>query len=219
MLPAVDLDAILDRAHSLSNRGPLADRLVSVVFAPPGSFVWKDLHANRALLDGLSGDEWDLFFAGISGFGRDLRSRVFRPVQSRMAGSNFNVDLFLDLVGEVQEGHAEAVAEADLSLGPAWRYDGGTWLVSFMVYGRRPDWASLKPYKLDSGAPLELSEVTQRLVRWADGDSDPDLSPGEFAVVNTPRYVLAGALMRTTRELGISVAGSAAYDALKSVLG
>ncbi len=45
---------------------PLGERLVSVVFAHPGSHVWSELETNRAFLDSRSGEKWDLFFAGLS---------------------------------------------------------------------------------------------------------------------------------------------------------
>lgn len=42
----------------------MRDGLVSIVFAEPASLVISDLKANRAFWDEMTGESWDLFFAG-----------------------------------------------------------------------------------------------------------------------------------------------------------
>jgi hypothetical protein len=69
VLPAPTLDDVLCRAEVNAGSHPLRDRLVSIVFAEPASLVISDLRSNRAFWDELTGESWDLFFAGYYQYG------------------------------------------------------------------------------------------------------------------------------------------------------
>lgn len=62
MLPAASFDDILRRSEELeAAEDSLGQRLISLIFAPPASPVWRGLTKNRAFPDVCSGESWDLF--------------------------------------------------------------------------------------------------------------------------------------------------------------
>lgn len=203
------------------DRKPLADRLVSIVFANPGSPIWADLAVNRAFLDERSRLQWDLFFAGISAFAPmpsesesvaiRLHRRDFIPV--------FNPGIFSEVESRVVVGHANAVKAAGSNATP-WRYRGGTDVVSFMVYSKEPDWLSLKsvPLYTSHGDQLTLVHVTEGLRNWQEEEVDPLLAPGESPFrISQPSALLTAALGFTACAVTAGVLGNTAYDLLKTL--
>lgn len=138
MLGAPSIEQILNRTElaGYDAARPGGDRLVSVLFANPTSPVWLELRDNRGFLDARSGQEWDLFFAGMSAFGPT--DRTAKMVTKGGHPRYFNPDSFGEIERWVRAG------QRDAGLKYPWRYSGGTDIVSFMVYGREPDWASTK---------------------------------------------------------------------------
>lgn len=221
----MSFDQILDRADMFGTARPLSDRLVSIVFANPTSPVWTELQGNRSFLDARSGDAWDLFFAGLSGYAPDPRSHDATPIDHLMHRPRFpgyfNPELFNEVERAVETGHRMAVT-ADPSIGRGWRYLGGTTLVSFMVYGRQPDWASLRDVPLygEDGERLSLTHIVEGLARWQEEVVDPRLAPGEF----TPKGVggdtglLVAALGWSASAVASGVMGDAAFELLKGLM-
>jgi len=225
VLPAVTFDEILNRAELYGQHRPLHDRLVSIVFANPTSPVWADLHGNRAMLDVRSGSSWDLFFAGLSGYHpmpHDRNSVRLQASSRRKANflGYFNPRSFDQIVGDVEHGQRRAFQAAH-DPRAWWRYSGGTDLVSFMVYGREPDWLSLHDVSLYTrdGTAKDLSQVSEGLARWQEDLVDPDLAPGEFRPdIGTVGGPLARALQWTAAVVTGGVMGNAAYELLTKVL-
>jgi hypothetical protein len=203
------------------DRKPLADRLVSIVFANPSSPIWDDLAVNRAFLDGRSGTQWDLFFAGISAFApMDSESEsVAISRHPRDFGPVFNPGIFSEVERRVVVGHANALKSAGSSATP-WRYRGGTDVTSFMVYGPEPDWLSLKyvPLYTAQGDQLTLVHVTEGLRNWQEEEVDPLLAPGESPFrVSPSAALLTAALGFSASAVTAGVLGNAAYDLLKTL--
>jgi hypothetical protein len=229
MLEALTPDDILNRAEFFGRQRPMQDRLVSVVFANPSSPVWEDLHTNRAFLDERSGDEWDLFFAGMSAYGSMPGER--EPVKLREIDRNVWLYLNPSHFGEIEHwilrGQGEAPRDVTERREP-WRYSGGTDLVTFMVYARDPDWPSLVSVALyaPDGSGLDLSRITEGLRQWQDDDVDSSLAPGE-APRTEPLIRLSTALRWSALAISIAAAkaasagviGNAAYALLKQASG
>lgn len=227
MLRAVTFEEILDRAEAFGRGRELCDRLVSIVFANERSPVWSDLTSNRAFLDSRSGESWDLFFAGLSGYGpmpkdRDRAQRLFmksRKYSDEVIESPyFNPTYFTEIEQLVSREHAQAV-EGSSEHGP-WRYSGGTDLVSFMVYGRNPDWLSLRAVRLYSvsGRPVDLFEAVEGLARWQEEILDDYLAPGGFPYVQEGARGLVRGLSWSAEAITAGVLGNAAFELLKRVL-
>jgi hypothetical protein len=222
MLPAPTVEGILDRAEAFGDSRPLRDRLVSVVFADATSPVWTDLQGNRAFLDVRTADSWDLFFAGLSGFAPnpgESRSVLTRPKRKNSMASYFNSQSFSGIVRWVERGHAEAVRDNQDGRQP-WRYGGGTTLVSFMVYGRDPDWLTLRDVPLYSadGTRLNLVHIAEGLARWQQDHVDPYLAPGEVMHELDPvGALLTAALGWTAEAIASGVLGDSAFELLKKL--
>lgn len=215
VLPAVSFENLLARSPAFGTpTEPLGHRLVSVIFAHPGSAVWRDLSANRAFLDRRSGESWDLFFAGMSGYAP--MSDEPDPVEvGRMPEGGakwFNPSYFSRVEHAVADGHARVVG------GGSWRYSGATDLVSFMVYGRRPDWASLRSVRLDRDVPLSLGEVTEGVRRWDEDRLDARLAPGEAGPPPVASATLPSAMTWTAGVVVGGSLGNAGYELLKRLL-
>lgn len=120
MWPAPTLESVFERASQVTDRSDaLGERLVSMLFAPPGAKLWKELKFSIAHLDEQTGVGWDLFFIGVPGVARsDSRygenwSKHFQPRAFRQ------VEL------EVNRQHAIALAASGQSPDAAWRHTGG----------------------------------------------------------------------------------------------
>lgn len=223
LLPAPRFADILSRAPAFGTRdNPLGERLVSVVFAHPGSHVWRELETNRGFLDTRSGAAWDLFFAGLSAYAP--MPHEAEPFALGRSGQGrprlFNPKSFTRIADRIAREHAAALA-ANGTREP-WRYSGGTDLVSFMCYAREPDWLSLKSVRLYPwsrlGPGTSLSEVTEGLRRWKAGTIAPELAPGEApAALTVPFDCLADALAWSAAAVAGGLLGNAAYDLLKQL--
>lgn len=231
MLPASTFSEILNRAEAYAQPRPLRDRLVSIVFANPTSPVWADLKGNHAMLDARSGDSWDLFFAGLSAYSSMPRERSAVQVPPRPPGRKrpdrdefpgwFNPGMFTQIAGDVEHGQRRALRAAD-DRRPGWRYSGGTDLVSFMVYGREPDWLSLRNISLYRAAryELDLGHVVEGLRGWQREELDAFLAPGECSPSGlTPSTgVLAAALQWSAGAVAGGVLGNAAFELIRKVV-
>ncbi|WP_338930915.1 hypothetical protein WEB32_05310 [Streptomyces netropsis] len=134
----------------------------------------------------------------------------------------FNPTKFREIELAVQGGHRAALPEGRKS--EAWRYSGGTDLVSFLCYSKSPDWLTLVSVQLDAGAEAlgpgrSLGEVTENLRNWETGEVDPSLSPGEFAdgtdIASMPP--LLRALMWSGNAIAGGVMGNIAFELLKQI--
>jgi hypothetical protein len=225
MLPAPSYSDILRRAPAWGTpEDPLGQRLVSVVFAHPGSYVWAELATNRAFLDARSGDQWDLFFAGMSGFApmphEVSPSRLSGP-HSQYGLRLFNPRSFTKVANRISREHLASLAESDKRM--AWEYSGGTDLVSFMCYAKEPDWLTLKSVRLYPWSRLRpgasLSEVTEGLRQWQRGNVNPLLAPGEAPGQDSyPFDCLTDALYWSATTIVAGVLGNAVYDLLENLL-
>jgi len=223
MLPAPRFVDILSRGPAFGTReAPLGERLVSVVFAHPGSHVWNELETNRAFLDARSGEQWDLFFAGMSAFApMPHEPQPFRLGRSRHGAPRlFNPKSFTRVADRIAREHAAVLGDDEAR--SAWRYSGGTDLLSFMCYSRQPDWLSLKSVRLypwsNLGPGTSLSEVTEGLRRWQVGQAAPEFAPGEApAQATVPFDCLADGLAWSAAAVTAGILGDAAYDLLKQL--
>lgn len=164
------MDEILSRAGSASSPDPTGQRLVSIVFANPSSPVWRDLTTNRAFLDDRSGNKWDLFFAGMSGYhwmeGERFAVKLRDSTWPEQSWSRYhNPGIFRDVEHAVVNGHRMALAGANNYDQNPWTYSGGTDLVSFLAYNGQPDWLSLVSVRLDRPGVTSWSEHLERLPR------------------------------------------------------
>jgi hypothetical protein len=110
LLAAPTLADVLRRAEVYGGPHPLRDRLVSIVFAEPASLVISDLETNRAFWDEMTGESWDLFFAGYYQYGSHGDAR---PVQvdrrARREGAwQFSPRRFRQFLDEVEHSIADA---------------------------------------------------------------------------------------------------------------
>jgi hypothetical protein len=202
------------------------DAMVSMAFANPRSVVFADLAANYAYLDLRAGGCWDLYFAG---YGDRWWGRFPAGNRRRHSADFFDPAAFHHMVDEFSARHEYAVrtaTEPGTTASP-WRYSGLCDLVSLMVYPgrRRPhfDWHSLRSVTLtdshgqyvDSG----LAEIVEAGTRWRE-------EPVELATFGAGQPLpmvtvlsLAPALEAVASAVGAGVAGNAAYDLLKHLLG
>lgn len=221
MLAAPTLADVLQRAEVYGSPHPLRDRLVSIVFAEPASLVISDLETNRAFWDEMTGESWDLFFAGYYQYGSHGDAR---PVQvgrrpRREGAWQFSPRRFRQFLNEVEHSIADAQPR------PSWRFSGTADLVSFMVYGGDPDWASLHAVDLcGTTAPQAgrhpLGQVVEGLRRWQDEDPDPSYAPGEAPELGTfiPRAALRQALLWSALAAAAGIIGNRADDILSHLL-
>ncbi|WP_067802191.1 hypothetical protein [Actinomadura formosensis] len=135
MLTAPTLKDVRRRAEVFADSYPLRDRLVSIVFAEPASLVISDLQTNRAFWDELTGESWDLFFAGYYQYGShgDCPPIQIDPNPERQGAWHFSPRMFRRLLQDI-----ELSAPGNAQQSP-WRFSGSADLVSFMVYGGTPD--------------------------------------------------------------------------------
>lgn len=221
MLAAPTLDAVLRRAELYGSPHPLRDRLVSIVFAEPASLVISDLETNRVFWDEMTGESWDLFFAGYYQFGGhgDAHPIQVDPRPHREGAWQFSPQEFRAFLGEVELSMARARPR------PSWRFSGTADLVSFMVYGGEPDWASLRSVELcgtttPQAGEHPLGEVVEGLRRWQDEDPDPSFAPGEAPEIGPfiPREALRKALRWSALAAAAGVIGNRADAILPHLL-
>ncbi len=223
VLPAVSFEDVLRRAPAWGDSdNPTAARLVSVVFADPASAAWRELQTNRAFLDERSGDAWDLFFAGMSGYqpmeadAFELPDRLWHEQWSRYMNPRY----FRDLEHRISMEHDNALRMAHRNE-PPWRYSGGTDLVSFMAYAQEPDFLSLKAVRLDphdeSSAEVRLASVTEKLRRWYDDDVDERFAPGSVSQPDLAMSLVDGLRFSAT-AVASGVLGDAAFELVKQIL-
>ncbi|MFC0623173.1 hypothetical protein [Kribbella deserti] len=217
MWPALSLDQILKRARLAADPAdPLGERLISMVFAPPGHPVWTELRCTVAYLNAQSGAAWDLFFVGMPAIERpDLVQTWLR----REWPKHFRPEKFNEVARQVQLEHRRALEVAGQSRSDRWRHTGGADLVSIMAYDGAPDWLSLTHVRLDQpgSQSMTLAEVTARLAIWRDEPADPELSPGRLREVDSSRAALVAGLAATAAALSADLAANAAYDILKNI--
>jgi hypothetical protein len=184
--------------------------------------VWQDLQANRAFLDVRTGNDWDLFFAGLSAFKASDRDAIAIDPSRRKRDfpAYHNPHAFTSIERWVTGGHRAALA-ADRSEKEPWSYQGGTDVLSFMTYGRDPDWLSLKaaPLYTAEGEPLRLVHVAEGLAQWKTDNVDSHLAPGEaLGSVNIQTGWLTAALGWTATAAAGGVLGNAAYELVRKLL-
>ena len=221
MLAALTFEDVLRRTPAFGTPGnPTGSRLISIVFANPGSGVWDDLVTNRAFLDERSGEKWDLFFAGLSAYGpSEPEATLLREFSEAPYSLYHNPRHFRDIEQEVRAGIASA-SERGSDMQPRWRYSGGTDLVSFMCYGQEPDWLSVaSAVDLDNGSSLRLGVITEELADWNEVQFASDLAPGNASGASFPASGrLAAALSWSASVVTGGTLGNAAYDLIKSLL-
>jgi hypothetical protein len=222
MLAAPTLADVLRRAEIYGSPHPLRDRLVSIVFAEPASLVISDLKTNRAFWDEMTGESWDLFFAGYYQYGSHGDPK---PVQvdrhpHRDDAWRFSPSMFRRFLAQVEM----AIRHTPDMRNP-WRFSGKADLVSFMVYGGEPDWASLRAVDLcGTTAPQHgrhpLGEAVEGLRRWQDEDPDPEYAPGEPPGLGpfVPLAALRQALMWSALAAAGGIIGNRADDILSHLL-
>jgi hypothetical protein len=221
MLAAPTLAAVLQRADIYGSAQPLRDRLVSIVFAEPASLVINDLESNRVFWDEMTGESWDLFFAGYYQYGShgDERPIQVDPRPYREGAWQFSPSMFHRFLREVEHEITHAQPR------PSWRFSGTADLVSFMVYGGEPDWASLHSVDLcGTTAPQPgrhpLGQVVEGLRHWQDEDPDPSYAPGEAPVTGPfiSREALRQALLWSALAAAAGIIGNRADDILTHLL-
>ncbi|HEY3261620.1 MAG TPA: hypothetical protein VGJ95_15360 [Pseudonocardiaceae bacterium] len=195
---------------------------MSIIFANPSSPVWRDLRMNRAFLDQRSGEKWDLFFAGMSGYRpMDRRAIPIADPSWHWEWTRYvNPEYFDEVERGVSDGHRIALEAAGRRNQAAWRYRGGTELISFMVYDGEPDWLSLVAVPLDGPADTlrpgrSLTEITEGLRNWQTDELDRELAPGEAPVCSAMR--LPDALRWSANAVAGGVLGNAVYELLKQI--
>lgn len=183
MIPAPTLEDVLRRAEIYASPHPLRDRLVSIVFAEPSSLVISDLKTNRVFWDEMTGESWDLFFAGYYAYGShgDRNPIDVNPNSDQDEPWCFSPKMFRGLLQAVEYGGVDPWG-MERNEAAGWQFSGTADLVSFMVYGGEPDWASLRAVELVGSAAD--SEGRPSLGRAIEGlrrdDPDPAFAPGEF---------------------------------------
>jgi hypothetical protein len=221
LLAAPDLAAVLRRAEVYGRPHPLRDRLVSIVFAEPASLVISDLETNRVFWDEMTGESWDLFFAGYYQYGSHGDARPIRVDHRRPrdGGWQFSPRAFREFLSEVELSIARAKPR------PSWRFNGTAMLVSFMVYGGEPDWASLHSVDLcgtttPQPGSTPLGQAVEGLRRWQDEEPDPLFAPGEAPGTgpSVPREALRQALLWSALAAAAGIIGNRADDILTHLL-
>ena len=223
MLPAASFDDILQRAPALGvDEDPLGQRLISLIFARPSSPVWRDLVTNYAFLDARSGDSWDLFFVGMSAYMPMEYDATLLYSHRHEPKLYMNHRAFSEVEVAVRRAHLRAL-EAEGRGHEVWQYSGETDLVSFMCYGRCPDWLSTCSIRIEermTGRPLSLGRLTEGLTRWQVDDIDGRFMPGNFHHHKNERYVtsLRAALSWSASAITAGALGNSAYDLIKLLL-
>ena len=216
---APTFDGVLRRAELFGGNAPLRDRLVSVVFANPSSLVITDLDSNRVLWDELTGESWDLFFAGYYRYGgyEDRRPVQLDRNQQRGDSWMFSPRMFAEFMSDMEQSMARA------RLDEVWRFSGSADVVSFMVYGGEPDWHSLRAVELcELGAPdgaPRLGRVVEGLRRWPGEEPDSNFAPGEDTLGPFVRKdALRDALLRTASAAAGAAMGSVLDEIIRHLL-
>lgn len=221
VLAALTFDDVLRRTPAFGTpENPTGSRLVSIVFANPGSSVWDDLLTNRAFLDDRSGEKWDLFFAGLSAYGpSEPEAQLLRKLPEPPYSLYHNPRHFRGIEQEVRGGVARA-SQRDSIARPEWRYSGGTDLVSFMCHGQEPDWLSLAAaVDLEDGSGSRLGAITEELADWNEPMFASDLAPGSAPGASFPASGrFAAALIWSASAVTGGTLGNAAYDLIKLLL-
>lgn len=218
MWPAVSLDDVFERAKSVTDRSdPAGERLVSLVFAPPRARLWHELKYSVAYLDAQTGDDWDLFFIGVPAVARK------DSIRGQDWSRYFQAKKFHQVEREVHRYHANALEQAGLDVGRAWRHTGGSDLVSVLSHYGKPDWLSLTACRIDSRGDQQaemLSEVAARQRDWREGEDDPMFWRDPYHErIGGGVHDLERALVRTAAVVGGGVAGNAAYELVRGLLG
>jgi hypothetical protein len=220
MLPAPTLTDVLRRADMYGRSQPLQDRLVSIVFAEPASLVISDLRTNRELWDEMTGESWDLFFAGYYQFGShgDTQPTQVDRHPERDDAWRFSPNRFREFLMDIEGAMIRSREDR------RWRFSGTADLVSFMVYGGEPDWASLHAVELTGtaspyGALPTLGRAVEGLRRWQDEEPEPQFAPGEVRLGPfVPREALRQALLWTALAAAGGIIGNRADDILTHLL-
>lgn len=226
MRPATSLENFEEQVRGRMKKLDHRDALVSIVFAPPAKIVFADLAANYDYLNLRSGTHWDVYFAGY----QPRRWGRFPAAAGDVPSTEyFDPNSFAELVDEVEERHACALADAaDAPPGCRnWHYSGGCDLVSLLAYRSRYrilnwDWLSLRGVTMtDSNGAyrdgLSLGEVTETARRWREDPAElARFGPGE-APATAPASVLGPALASLGALVATGVAQNAAYDVLKGM--
>lgn len=215
MIAAPTLDDVLRRAELFGGAHPLRDRLVSVVFSQPASLAISDLSVNRVFWDELTGESWDLFFAGYYAYGGhgDAHPICVDPDPSRGGAWHFSPNRFHELLRDVERAMQRS------GLRQQWRFSGEADLVSFMVYGGEPDWPSLRSVQLlgrfgAQDAP-SLGRVIEGLRRWQDEEPDAEFAPGS---IPPARFVEREALRAALRWSAAAVVGGVLGNRADAIL-
>jgi hypothetical protein len=212
MFDAPSFESILTRAdESRSNLDPTGKRLVSIIFANPGSPIWLDLTNNCAYLDARSGEKWDLFFAGMSVYASEHGESdavQLPPLRNANLNRFFNPHIFHEVETAIRDGQSKALSTSNDDREP-WRFSGKTDLVSFMVYDGEPEWLTLKSVELE----MPLAELTEKLTDWETGNVDVTLAPGEFPYSGAS-LALPQALLWSANAIGAGVASNAVWELL-----
>jgi hypothetical protein len=254
MIAAPTLNQVLLRAELYGSTHPLRDRLVSVVFAEPASLVISDLNANCEFWDELTGVSWDLFFAGYYAYGSHGDTRPVQVDRQpwREGAWKFSPRGFREFLTDIERAmitdqNRRRAAEPEprrrsirrwTATRPGrraqhsptarqipWRFSGSADLVSFMVYGGDPDWASLHAVELcGTTAPQPdqhpLGRAIEGLRRWQDEEPDPRFAPGETPDLGPfiPREALRRALIWSALAASSGIIGNRADDILNHLL-
>lgn len=219
MWPAMSLNDMFTVARDrTSEQEPLGERLVSMVFAPPGARLWNELAVSVTHLDATSGTSWDLFFVGLPAIDRreHVPNWLGRDWRRWRKEPGPHADTFSRVAREVHEAHKHALEGADNNERP-WRYAGRSDLVSLMCYHGEPDWLTLTNYDLARLGETPLAQVTHRLTPWAD-EIDEELSPGLPMLRGVDLSRLArGLILAGSASIAADVAGEAAWELIQQV--
>lgn len=176
--------------------------------------VVSDVVANRAFWDELTGESWDLFFAGYYAYGSHGDAQAICLDRSPHEGSwYFSASQFRRFLLDV-----EMSLPAEMSR--RWRFSGGADLVSFMVYGGDPDWLGLRAVDLIEGAEAEaLGRAIEGLRRWQEQEPSAAYAPGSVdSGVSVPRDALREALKWSAVAIAGGILGNRADAILDHLL-
>jgi hypothetical protein len=90
-----------------------------------------------------------------------------------------------------------------------------------MVYGREPDWLTLRDVPLYSSenTKFTLIHITEGLVRWQEEQVDPYLAPGEVHYgLHQDEALLTAALGWTANMIAGGVLGNYSFELLNKLL-
>ncbi|MET7326663.1 hypothetical protein [Nonomuraea sp. NPDC005650] len=232
-----DSDAIEDFAQSAIDRGPNGQALISIMFCHPRSIVFRDLLNNFAYLDHRSGMSWDLIFAGYTS-----RNQFLPPQVAGIRIWKFRPTDFHEIRQLVSQHHRRALCRDVPSGLTPWEYSGTPELVSVMAYATevtargytdtvaKIDWASLRAVRLTdlngNYKSHNLGTLVETLSDWreASESTEPvpafrELAPGEAPSTTTSVEILRPLLNAAAAAIAGGIAGNAAYDLLKKIMG